>query len=312
VLKTTGKLRFGMGKVYQKRQNMYSHLRDITLESEGFHLKGNRFRKGRETFLPLYEAKMVHHFDHRFGDYREAARDTGTFRQIPGPTVSQYADPNYEPLPRYWVMQEEVEARLEGRWSRGWLMGWRDITSSVGARTVIAALLSRVGVGHKLPLMMLGSMPAQSCVALYANLCSFALDYLARQKVGGTSLTYFYLKQLPVIPPATYDAPCPWAPGQTLKDWILPRVLELVYTAHDLEPFARDCGYSGPPFPWDEERRFLLRCELDAAFFHLYGIGREDVEYIMETFPIVKKHDEKKYGEYRLKRKVMEGYDTIG
>jgi hypothetical protein len=259
----------------------------------------------------LYEAKMVHHFDHRFGDYREAARDTGTFRQIPGPTVSQYADPNYEPLPRYWVMQEDVEARLEGRWSRGWLMGWRDITSSVDARTVIASLLPRVAVGHKLPLMMLGAMLTPSCAALYANLCSFALDYFARQKVGGTSLTYFYLKQFPVLPPATYDAPCPWASGQTIRDWILPRVLELAYTAHDLEPFARDCGYSGPPFRWDEERRFRLRCELDAAFFHLYGIGREDMEYIMETFPIVKRHDEKLWGEYRTKRVVGEVYDAM-
>ena len=131
------------------------------------------------------------------------------------------------------------------------------------------------------------------------------------QKVGGINLTYGYLKQFPTLPPSTYDQPCPWAPGQAFKDWILPRVLELVYTAHDLEPFARDCGYSGLPFRSNEERRFQLRCELDAAFFHLYGIGREDMEYIMETFPIVKRHEEKRWGEYRSKKVVGEVYDVL-
>jgi hypothetical protein len=60
---------------------------------------------------------------------------------------------------------------------------------------------------------------------------------------------------------------------------------------------------------WDEERRFQLRCELDAAFFHLYGVERDDVDYIMETFPIVKRKDEQRYGEYRTKRVILELYD---
>lgn len=88
-------------------------------------------------------------------------------------------------------------------------------------------------------------------------------------------------------------------------------ILELTYTSWDLEAFAKDCGYSGPPFRWDEERRFLLRSELDAVYFHLYGIGREDVDYIMETFPIVKREDEKQYGEYRTKRVILEIYDEL-
>src|SRR5207302_344915 len=102
-----------------------------------------------------------------------------------------------------------------------------------------------------------------------------------------------------------------WSTGETLRGWIAPQVLELTYTAWDLEPFARDMGYSGPPFQWDEARRFLMRCELDAAFFHLYGIGREDVDYIMDTFPIVRRKDEQRYGEYRTKRVILERYDAL-
>ena len=85
----------------------------------------------------------------------------------------------------------------------------------------------------------------------------------------------------------------------------------MTYTAWDLQPFAQNCGYDGPPFRWDEERRFLLRCELDAAFFHLYGIEGDDVGYIMETFPIVKRKDEAAHGEYRTKRVILEIYDEM-
>jgi len=111
------------------------------------------------------------------------------------------------------------------------------------------------------------------------------------------------MRQLPVLPPDRYTP--------SLLDFIVPRVLELTYTAWDLQPFAQDCGYHGPPFRWDEERRFLLRCELDAAYFHLYGIARDDVDYIMDTFPIVKRKDEAAHGEYRTKRVILGIYDAM-
>jgi len=63
------------------------------------------------------------------------------------------------------------------------------------------------------------------------------------------------------------------------------------------------------PFRWDEERRFLLRCELDAAHFHLYGIPCDDVDYIMDTFPIVKRKDEAAHSEYRTKRVILSSLD---
>jgi hypothetical protein len=85
----------------------------------------------------------------------------------------------------------------------------------------------------------------------------------------------------------------------------------LTYTAWDLQSFAQDCGYDGPPFRWDEARRFLLRCELNAAYFRLYGIACDDVDYIMETFPIVKREDEVAHGEYRTKRVILEIYDAM-
>src|SRR5215211_5652347 len=148
-------------------------------------------------------------------------------------------------------------------------------------------------------------------LCLTANLSSIGLDYLARQKLGGTNMTFSTMCQLPILPPDRYDNFASWDEDAMLRDWIAPRVLELTYTAWDLEPFAHDLGYDGPPFRWDPVRRFLLRCELDAAFFHLYCIERDDVDYIMETFPIVKRKDEAAHGEYRTKRVILEIYDQM-
>lgn len=108
-----------------------------------------------------------------------------------------------------------------------------------------------------------------------------------------------------------FEAQTPRATKVRLRDWLLPRVLELTYTAWDLEAFARDVGYGGPPFQWDPERRFLLRCELGAAFFHLYGLSRDDTDYVMDTFAIVRKNDEKAHGEHRTKRVILEIYDAM-
>ena len=173
---------------------------------------------------------------------------------------------------------------------------------------MICDVLPRVAVGHAFPLILSAS---QRLGCLYANLTSFSLDYAARQKIAGANLTYNYVTQWPVLTPQAYDRPLPWAPELSLYSWIESRVLELSYTAYDLAAFAAYLGDDGPPFRWDEERRFAMRAELDAAFLHLYGIEREDVDYIMETFPVVKKRDEQRYGTFRIKELILETYDAM-
>lgn len=279
------------------------------LETAGWQLDGNTFRHHGQRYVPLYEAKMLHHFTHRFGDYAVYPDGTAT-TQLPETPLERLQDPHYVVQPRYWVPDSAVEQRLSGKWGRGWLLGWRDITNSTNERTVIASVVPRVGVGHTFPLMFF-TADSLRIVCLQANLSTLVFDFCARQKIGGTHLTYGYLNQLPVLQLSTYHQLSPWSPLYTLNQWITPRVLELTYTAYDLQPFAADCGYTGEPFRWDEERRFLLRCELDAAYFHLYGISRDDVEYILETFPIVKRKDERDYVEYRTQRIILEIYDAM-
>ena len=271
------------------------------------------WRYGEEQALPLIEGKMIHIFDHRFGTYAGQTDAQARQGKLPECSNSQHNNPGFGTTPRYWVHQRAVRNRLEMRWEKDWYIGWRDITNSKNERTVIAAVIPAYAAGDTLPLALLGGGNHQGVTVcgFLANLCCFVLDYIARQKVSGMHLRFNTFQQLNILPPATYVSPARWQSGIPTSDWLLPRVLELTYTAWDLEPFAHDVGYDGPPFRWDPERRFLLRAELDAAFFHLYGIERDDVDYIMETFPIARKHDEKAHGEYRTKRVILEIYDAM-
>ena len=280
------------------------------LISAGWKLDADSFTQDTEVMLPLYEGKMLHHFDHRFGTYEGQSRAQANQGKLPELDHVAHADPGRVTLPRYWASEDEVAARMDEIWDKHWLLGWRDVTGATVIRTVVACIIPRVAVSNAFPLMMPSPEP-QLVANLYANLSSIAFDYCARQKGGGVHLNYFTMRQLPALPPEAYVTPAPWAPSIRIRDWFLARVLELTYTAWNLKAFAEDCGDDGPPFIWDSERRFQLRCEIDAAFFHLYGISQDDTAYILDTFPVLEKSETRAYGEYRTKRIVLETYDAL-
>lgn len=268
------------------------------LEADGWYLDGNVFIYGKKRMLPLYEAKMLHHYDHRWGTY-----DATDIRDV---ILEEKQDPDFVVLPRYWVAEHEVDHRLAGRWNKNWLLGWRNITNTTNERTTIAFAFPKAAVGHSTPLVLGSANPL-----LLAVLVSFVADYVARQKVGGTNFTFNYFEQLAVLHPSELDKPASWNLNRLTGTWLRERVQELWYTSRDMQWLAKDMGNNGPPFQFNEERRALLRAELDAAFFHLYGIDRDDTDDILEMFPIVKRKDEAKHGEYRTKRLILEVYDRM-
>ena len=280
-----------------------SHLfrTSVQLEAEGFYpVEGNRWRKGSDTYVALYEGKMVQAFDHRAASI--VNRDGNLFRPgQPDRTLDEeHRDPAFSPRPRYWVNQQDRAAAKRFRW----FLAFKDITASTNVRTMIAGIIPQVGCGHTLPVLI----PAQdgfdgaSTACLLANLNSFCFDYVARQKVQGTHLTWYTVEQLPVIAPDGYDQQFG---NTTARELVRDHVLRLTYTAHDVAPFARDLGYDGPPFIWDEEDRRHLRARLDALYFHLYGITRDDAAYILSTFPIVQREDTTRFGTYRTRALIL-------
>ncbi|MBP6733138.1 MAG: N-6 DNA methylase [Chromatiaceae bacterium] len=279
-----------------------------------FHMSGDSHLfqdSGGEGRLPLYEAKMIHQFDHRWASYRvDAGEDVSD-----GVSLADKQNPDFSVTPRYWVDETEVRQRLADKgWERRWLLGWRDICRATDSRTLIANVFPCVGVGDKFLLMLPSANPAQ-CAALLGCMNSLVCDFASRQKVGGTSLKYFTMKQIPVFAPDTYT--------ESALAFIVPRVLELTYTARDLQPWAQDLGYDGEPFPFDPERRAQLRAELDAWYARAYGLTRDELRYILdpadidgpdypsETFRVLQKNELREFGEYRTQRLVLAAWDRL-
>ena len=271
------------------------------LDAEGFYpVEGNRWRKGTDVYVALYEGKMVQAFDHRAASI--ANRDGNLFRPgQPDRTLDEeHRDPAFSPRPRYWVNQQDSPAAKRF----GWFLAFKDITASTNVRTMIAGIVPQVGCGHTLPVLIPAEdgVDGASTACLLANLNSFCFDYVARQKVQGTHLTWYTVEQLPIIAPDGYDQTLG---NTTARELVRHHVLCLTYTAHDLAPFARDLGYDGPPFIWNEEERRHLRARLDALYFHLYGITRDDAAYILSTFPIVRREDEARFGTSRTRDLIL-------
>jgi hypothetical protein len=265
---------------------------------------------GLTSPVPLLEGKMLQQFDHRAADIVINLANADRQGQPKELSEAAHSDPTRAPAPRYWVERRHLLAKVAGRWEHPWFLHFCAVTSATNERTCIAAISPFYGAGHSLFQIYPTSANAAEACCLLANLNSFAFDFVLRQKLGGINLSHFIMRQLPVIERARF-ARRSAAALDSWHQWLATRVLELTYTAWDLEPFARDVGYDGPPFRWDPARRFFLRCELDAAFFHLYGVSREDTDYVLDTFPIARKNDEKAHGEYRTKRVILEIYDAI-
>ena len=262
---------------------------------------------------------------------RRARRPTRS-RRVHNPYTSQqtteaeHADLAFLPRPRFWV----EDAELAGRWPEGlgWALAFRDIARPTDVRTVIAAVVPRAAFGNKLPLLLPDHPPKptlarqtdaamttwrQACDAvtreykrtaplLLGNLSSLALDYIARNKVQSTNLNRFILEQLPVVRLDGFGSRF----GQrTAEEVVRADVLALTYTAHDLAPFARDQGHAGPPFQWNEEGRLRRRARLDAVFFLLFGMNRATAGAVMDTFPILRRMEEERYGRFRTRALVL-------
>ncbi|MFH1951292.1 MAG: N-6 DNA methylase [Pseudomonadota bacterium] len=276
----------------------------VETEFEGAESLGPyEYRLRTKYFTPLYEGKMTTLWDSRFASV--VVNLANPFRSAGAKKTSilEKKNPFFFVRPRYWVEVSKKESRIPEVYSLSWFCVFQKVTSPTNERTLIVSIVPRVATGASIPVIFVTKVAAKLVACFYANLASYILDYLMRQKIGGINVAFFLMKQLPVVEPQTYS-------DSELK-FILKRVIELSYTAWDLSEFADDCGYSSAPFLWDMERRFLIKCEIDSMYFHLYGINRDDVDYIMETFSIVKRKDEQKYGEYRTKRIILRCYDSM-
>lgn len=303
------------------------------MEAQGFTLEGNRFVKGEEVYLPLYEAKMFWHYDHRFGTY-EGVADRSNTHLNPIPS----RDPDCLVLPWYWVNEKHI---LEKNYNKAedFSLCFRGITNTTNERTGVFSIIPFSGQGNSAPKIIFNSDPQECILFFLSNLTSIIWDFILRKKVGGSNLNFYLLNQMPVFKKERITI--------KIEEYIIPKVVELVYNSNDLSSyfnqswhtyspeirsilssnwysFSSHCKHQKKsdkseetektflkPFKWNEERRFDLRCDLDALFGHLYNLTREEFAYILDTFPIVRGKDEAEFGEYQTKRVILEKFDAL-
>ena len=286
----------------------------------------NRWEKNGEQAVPLYEGKMVQMFDHRAADVVVNAENLKRAAQQESLEASEKAQVARYPSPQYWVLKKDVAPI----WAGEWCIAYKSVTAPSNMRTMIAAIVPQCGVGNSMAMLIPEPSRSSSYAAwaplLLANLSSLAFDFALRQKVQGQNLNWFIVEQAVVIAAERFTEPLPAAfakamrkaklmnghhPQPTVADFVLPQVLALTYTAHDMAAFAKDLGYVDaagavlPPFVWDAEERRERMAALDAVFFYLYGLGADDAAYIMDTFPIVREQDLKAFGRWRTQEDVL-------
>jgi len=310
--------------------------------------------EARDGYHILYEAKFISNYDHRFGSYEFKGKFKGKGgRGLPYTPAEFYEDPEYTITPRYWVPIGEAGRRVSD-WPHAWYVAFRAVARSIDERVAIFSLVPRVGASGKMPLLLPRNAPSVPHVGcLLGNANSLLVDYATRQKIA-TDLSFFVVRQLPILPVTAF--------GASDIALIVPRVLELVYTAWDMAPFAADlwtdadealrakleeqhqswllatgghpwnppdwaggdaCPAPFAPAKWDEDRRAILRAELDAYYARLYGLTRDELRYILdpkdvhgpdfpgETFRVLKEKEERAFGEYRTRRLVLEAWDRL-
>jgi len=281
------------------------------LKKQRFRRQGNRWTKGKRTFLPLYEAKMVQMYDHRAASVVVDRKNWMRQGQTESTTLVSHQNPEFTAEPRWWVDASAVDDAVGAR-RADWYLCYKDVTSPTNERTMIASFIPRAGVVNSAPLIVTeDDIDVRTECCLLANLNSVVLDYVARQKVGGVHLNFFVVYQLPILPPDAYTDKCPWNRGQTLQKWISDRVLKLTCTADDMKPLAKAAGFKKEVHKWKAPERVQLQAELDAAYFVLYGIDRADVSYILDTFSGTRRRDVAETGKYRTCELIIEAFDEL-
>ncbi len=304
------------------------------LIDEGATQERKNFILNDETYVPLYEGKMIWYYNHHYAEWpREGERN-----EISSPSMDVLKNPDASILPWYWVPLSEVRQKLVKRdndneiiweWKHKWLLAFRDITNATNERTFVVSLLPLTALNNKCPILYCDNNVLLTAI-LQGMLSSMPFDYFVRQKNGGTTMNFFYVKQFPILTPEQIP--------ENLKMPIVSRVAKLCYFNHDLDGWAEELWNEMTPeqqaelpelgrkecFIYDPDKRAVWQAELDAIFAYLYGLTTEELKYILDpedvcgkgcinqTFRVLKDNEIREFGEYRTKRLVMEAWNRFG
>ena len=278
--------------------------------------------------LPLWEGKNIWQFDPYFSEPRFWVEENN---------AADLAKKRYHNFPR--------------RGPSHYRLCFRGVAAATNERTLIATIIPRQYLCEvkctciNINTQQINSLPVLTILAI---LNSFVLDFCIRFRTT-SNVNIFHIEQLPL--PLTMLAGDSFLIARALrlicvKDdfyalwektfstswqsqsfWYPPSApIDTYGPAHEQEIRKRmrdeaknltpkwgpHCGvHDRLPDRRDTGDRAQLRAEIDAYVAHLYGLSRDDFAYILDTFPVLKKKEEKAFGEFMSKRKCLEEYDRI-
>jgi hypothetical protein len=333
------------GAFYIRLVDLGDHQDEIEL----VHLRDDKIH-----IYPIYEAKLFWQMDHRFSTFSRMSDDdfvNGNARQC---EVEEKENPLTRVVTRYYATGKLYSELINKYpdYRKSFFIVWRDISNSTNERSSIASIISKTLATRSCP--GIGFNINHPAYLLISNLNSIVYDYFVRQKISGVHFNWGLLKQTSVLAPLEY--------AKDYKNRICASSIELIYSSWDIKAFADDVwknadeeirklirrqweknkvttgghewdppewceidkdGCPLPPFKWDEDRRAVLKAELDAIYAKLYGLTTDELRYILdpqdvygpdfpgETFRVLKEKEIRNYGEYRTKRLVMEAWEKL-
>ena len=258
--------------------------------------------------IPVYEGRMVTHFDHRAKTYISGHGNSAVWCERP------FGDSKKAIVPQWRILRNSIPIKLGDRVDR-YRIGFGGIANPRNERSFMAALIPPGAIcGNAVPTIDFGRGNEWMYLPWLAVANSFVIDALTRKKLSSPNLKSYILDTLPFPRPSLEEA---WAKR------VSPLVLRLTCTSPEMTAYWNEMAAMGlceaapegtvPRSAFlNEESRAIARAEIDAVIARdVYGLSRDELSGVLDTFPVLKKRDEKTFGEYRTKRLILKSYDEF-
>ncbi|MFN8019303.1 MAG: hypothetical protein U0P45_14455, partial [Acidimicrobiales bacterium] len=259
-----------------------------------------------QSGLPVYEGRMIDHFDHRAKHYVSGHGNSAKW------DAHGFDDPDKAIVPQWRIARRDIPGKLGDRCDH-YRIGFGDVANPRNERSFVAALIPPGAIcGHKVPTIDFGEEWQYLPWLAVAN--SFTMDWLTRSRLSSPSLSFTVMDNLPFPR---------WDRDHALVDRLAPLVLRLTCTSSEMAEYWNSMSKYGwcEPAPEgsvptaalvDPAERATTRAEIDAIVAkHVYELTREELAYVLDQFPVLERRDRKAHGTYATKDRILDWYDRV-
>ncbi|GAA4372900.1 N-6 DNA methylase [Nocardioides caricicola] len=258
------------------------------------------------TGLPVYEGRMVDHFDYRAKKYLSGHGNNSKWLETP------FGDPQKGIHPQWRVPRQEVPSKVGSRVDR-YRIGFADVANPRNARSLTATLIAPGNIcGHTVPTFTFEEGQEWAYMPFLAAANALCVDFLARQRLTSIHMSYTVLDSLPIprlsaehplVRPLLRRAAALACAGPEMRDY---------WEMLSAEGWVTDLGPTAIPGETSTERRTQLRTELDVLVARdMYAITKDQMASILDTFPTLERRDIREFGTFVTRDRILDNYNSV-